>query len=286
MSLSFFLKISDNYSRIWFIITFVIVAVLVVALGLTVFLLLRRLRSSGVNLKSVLLVSCGGTTTSQLSSGASLSESGFKITERLEYVAGEDWLGRLADVVAEKGVHEVWLCLPLSEGGVIQSILYALRHHTVAVRFIPEWGDTRPLNHRVSHIAGLYSLDLSCTSFDGPACVLKRLEDLLIGGVISISIVLVCLLIALTINVRLLGRCFSSNIGWALMVACSRCTNSARWSSTGKGCCYPGVEKRCPHYASRAFLRKTSLDELPQFFQCAARASIHCRAAPACVGAQ
>lgn len=267
LSLSFFLKISDNYSRIWFSMMFVTGCVLVLLVRLSVFLLLRRLRSSGVNLKSVMLVGCGGKTADQLNSGAHLRESGFKITTGLEYLAGDEWLQTLTEKVSEEGVHEVWLCLPLSEGGVIQSILYALRHHTVAVRFIPEWGDIRLLNHRVSYIAGLYSLDLSCSPIDGPARVVKRLEDVLIGGVISLMILPVCLLIAVTIKftspgpvlfkqyrMGINGRLFKVYKFRSMVVhqeqdgVTQATRNDARVTKVG------------------AFLRKTSLDELPQFF--------------------
>ena len=92
------------------------------------------------------------------------------------------------------------LPVDLSEGGALRSILYALRHHTVEVRFIPEWGDIPLLNHKVSHIAGLYSLDLSCSPMDGPARVIKRLEDMLLGALISLMIVPVCLAIGIAIK--------------------------------------------------------------------------------------
>lgn len=40
--------------------------------------------------------------------------------------------------------------------------------------FHSEWGDLPLLNHKVTNIAGLYALDLSCSPMDGPAPVLKR----------------------------------------------------------------------------------------------------------------
>ena len=137
----------------------------------------------------------------------------------------------------------------------------------MAVRFIPEWGDIRLLNHRVSYIAGLYSLDLSCSPIDGPARVVKRLEDVLIGGVISLMILPVCLLIAVTIKftspgpvlfkqyrMGINGRLFKVYKFRSMVVhqeqdgVTQATRNDARVTKVG------------------AFLRKTSLDELPQFF--------------------
>lgn len=266
LSFSFFIKVSENYSRIWFTVMLVSGGSLCFLLRLSMFIILRRLRSSGVNLKSVLLVDSGGQAATQLNTGRTLEEDGFRIADRLGFSAHDDWIKKMVEKVDCAGVHEVWLCLPLSEGGVIRSILYSLRHHAVAVRFIPEWGDTRLLNHKVSHIAGLYSLDLSCSPMDGPARVVKRIEDLLIGSMIGILILPVCLLIAISIKLSSSGPVlfkqyrmgingkhfkvykFRSMIVHAEGGVTQATRNDARVTKVG------------------AFLRRTSLDELPQFF--------------------
>ncbi|MGE8439401.1 MAG: undecaprenyl-phosphate glucose phosphotransferase [Pseudomonas palmensis] len=266
LSLTFFLKVSDNYSRIWFSMMLFSGATLCLLLRFSVFLILRRIRGSGMNLKSVLLVDSGGQSASQLSSGKTLDEDGFHVRESLAFSQDENWMKSLVSKVDELGVHEVWLCLPLSEGGVIRSIMYALRHHTVAVRFIPEWGDIRLLNHKVSQIAGLYSLDLSCSPMDGPARMVKRIEDVVIGSVISILILPACLVIALTIKASSPGPIlfkqyrmgfngkqfkvykFRSMVVHTDAGVTQATRNDVRVTKVG------------------AFLRRTSLDELPQFF--------------------
>lgn len=266
MSLTFFLRVSENYSRIWFCTMFLLGGVFCLMLRVCVYLFLRRIRSSGRNLKSVLIVDSGGASASQLSSGPELKEHGFFICSRLEFNQGDKWLEDLVLQVDELGAHEVWLCLPLSEGGIIREILYALRHHTVAVRFIPEWGDIRLLNHKVSYISGLYSLDLSCTPIDGVARVLKRLEDLLIGGMISLLILPVCFLIALTVKIDsrgpilfkqyrmgINGRHFKVYKFRTMVVHSEKGVTQAKRN-----------DSRITRVG--AFLRKTSLDELPQFF--------------------
>lgn len=267
LSLSFFLKISDNYSRIWFSLMFITGGGLSLLLRLSVFIILRRLRSSGINLKSILLVDSGGQSAGQLNSGLSLYEAGFKIAATLQYSPNQEWLEELTQKVNEERVHEVWLCLPLSEGGMIRSILYALRHHTVAVRFIPEWGDIRLLNHKVSQIAGLYSLDLSCSPIDGPARVLKRLEDLLIGGIISILILPICLIIGLAIKVSSPGPILFKQYRMGIN---GRLFKVYKFRSMVVHEEHDGVTQ-AKRNDSRvtplgSFLRRTSLDELPQFF--------------------
>lgn len=268
LSLSFFLKVSDDYSRIWFGTMLWLGGLMSLTLRLCVFLLLRRVRSTGLNLKSVLLVDSGGQSASQLNGESQLHEYGFRISCTHSFDDGEHWVASLTEKIDREQVHEVWLCLPLSEAGVVREILYALRHHMVAIRFIPEMGEIKMFNHRVSHIAGVYSLDLNCSPMDDtPARVVKRLEDVLVASVICVLITPVCLAIAVAIKVSspgpvlfkqmrmgINGRKFKVYKFRSMVVhsesgAVTQATrNDARVTRVG------------------AFLRRTSLDELPQFF--------------------
>lgn len=267
-SLTFFLKVSENYSRIWFGVLLLVGAALCVFMRLFVFLLLRHLRSNGRNLKSVLLVESGGKSAHQLSNRGVLHEYGFHITDHISFGCSEGWARELVNKVNALGVHEVWLCLPLSQGGAIKDILYALRHQTVAVRFIPEWGDIPLLNHRVTHIAGLYSLDLSCSPIDGAARLVKRAEDLLVGGVISVLILPLCLAIAVAIRVTspgpVLFKQYRTGInGRKFRVYKFRSMVVHR---EGDSSITQATRNDVRVTKVGAFLRKTSLDELPQFF--------------------
>lgn len=268
LSLTFFLKISENYSRIWFSTMLLAGGGLSLLLRLSVFILLRRLRASGRNLKTVLLVDSGGRSASQLNSGKALDEYGFKVASSLPFDKGDDWLEKLVSKVVDLGVHEVWLCLPLGEGGGVRSIMYALRHHTVAVRFIPEWDDLPLLNHKVSHIAGVYSLDLSCSPMDGPPRLLKRLEDVLFGLIISLLIAPICLVVAiaikLTSNGPVLFKQYRTGINGKRFKVYKFRSMVLHRESEGGVTQATRNDTRVTRVG--AFLRRTSLDELPQFF--------------------
>lgn len=266
--LTFSLKISANYSRQWSFAMLALGGAGCTLLRFGAFQTLRWLRSGGHNLKTVILVGAGGKVSQQLNHGRSLREHGYHVARYLSFDGGEAWLKELVDSVDQRKAHEVWLCLPLVAGDSIKSILYALRHHTVEVRFIPEWGDLPLLNHKVSNIAGLYSLDLSCSPMDGPARLVKRLEDILIGGAISVAILPVCLFIAIAIKLTspgpivfkqyrtgINGKRFKVYKFRSMVVhqengndVTQATKNDARVTAVG------------------ALLRRTSLDELPQFF--------------------
>lgn len=268
LSIAFFSKASEDYSRQWFVALVLIGSSASMLLRLSIFVALRRLRSAGRNLKGVLLVENGGSAARRLNGENSLDEHGFHLLDSLHFARDEQWLQGLVAAVEEQGAHEVWLCLPLSEGDFIRAVMYALRHHTVAVRFIPEWGDLPLLNHKITHIAGLYSLDLSCSPMDGPARVIKRVEDLLVGGFISLLILPVCLAIALTIKLTspgpVLFKQYRTGINGQKFKVYKFRSMVVHQESHGE---VTQAQRQDPRITRiGAFLRRTSLDELPQFF--------------------
>jgi len=268
LSIAFFFKASEDYSRQWFVTMVLLGSSASVLLRLGIFLALRRLRSAGRNLKGVLLVENGGSAARHLHGERSLAEHGFRLLGSLHLQRDEQWLQELVTAVETQGAHEVWLCLPLSEGDFIRSVMYALRHHTVAVRFIPDWGDLPLLNHKVSHIAGLYSLDLSCSPMDGPARIVKRAEDLLVGGLISLLILPVCLAIAVAIKLTspgpVLFKQYRTGINGQKFKVYKFRSMVVHQEKAGEVTQAKKQDARITRIG--VFLRRTSLDELPQFF--------------------
>src|SRR5690606_21814229 len=122
----------------------------------------------------------------------SLGEYGYKIVQRITLQIDGGWIDRLVADVKTHGAHEVWIRLPINRGEEIKDILHALRHFTVEVRYMPDLGDLPLINHQISNIAGMYSIDISCSPIEGPARIVKRLEDIFIGSIISIFILPVC----------------------------------------------------------------------------------------------
>lgn len=267
-SLAVFLKVSDNYSRIWLVSTLTVAVAMVTAFRFVVFLFLRSIRSKGRNLKRALVVQGGDSASKLMAKERDLPEHGYQVVGTLQLDHSGHWLERLVSLVVAQGVHEVWLCLPLHEGESIKTILHALRHQTVDIRYLPDLGDLPLLNHRVSEIAGLYALDISRSPMEGPARLVKRFEDLILGTLISLVVLPVCLFIAIAI------KCTSS--GPVIFKQYRTGINGRRFKvykfrsmeihEEGSG------EVTQAHFGDPritklgAFLRRTSLDELPQFY--------------------
>src|SRR5690606_16294859 len=135
-SIAVLLKVAENYSRIWLVSTLAVALGFVTVARVAVYLILRTMRARGRNLKQVLVVEkqeAGAPLRGML---GLLPEQGYKVASFVTLQDDEDWYKALPTQVADCGAHEVWLCLPLNQGEAIKSVMYALRHHTVDVRYL------------------------------------------------------------------------------------------------------------------------------------------------------
>jgi putative colanic acid biosynthesis UDP-glucose lipid carrier transferase len=126
----------------------------------------------------------------------------------------------------------------------------------------------RLLNHRISEVAGHYAIDLSVSPMNGMARVIKRLEDLVIGGIISLLVLPVCLAIALVIKITspgpVLFKQYRTGVnGKQFKVYKFR---SMRIHEEENGQVTQATKGDSRITPIGAFLRRTSLDELPQFY--------------------
>lgn len=266
--LAVFLKVSTDYSRIWLTTTLVVSLGFVTVFRLSVFLLLRHVRIRGKNLKRILVVESDATTHELNSKLPELPEQGYHIAKRVQLTQDHNWLESLLTNVVNSGAHEVWLCVSLQQGEAIKAILHALRHLTVEVRYLPDFSDLPLLNHRISNIAGLYSLDISCSPMDGPTRLIKRTEDIVISAVISLLILPVCLAIAITIKLSSHGpvifKQYRMGINGRKFKVYKFRSMEVHTESSGHVTQAAFGDPRITRFG--AFLRRTSLDELPQFF--------------------
>ncbi|MDO8890567.1 MAG: undecaprenyl-phosphate glucose phosphotransferase [Sulfurimicrobium sp.] len=178
-------------------------------------------------------------------------------------------LGSIDDLEAfvnERDIDQVWITLPLKAEDTVKKIMFLLRHSTVDIRWVPDISSFRLINHSVSEIAGMPVLSLSASPMVGVSRLLKALEDRLLSALVLILIA--PLMAALAVGVRLSspGPVFyrQERVGWngkPFMMLKFRSMpvdvekNGVRW----------GGAKNKEATKFGAFLRKTSLDELPQF---------------------
>ncbi|WP_110647536.1 undecaprenyl-phosphate glucose phosphotransferase [Salinicola peritrichatus] len=268
-SLLYLFKISESVSRQWLVFTFVLSFCLVCASRAMLMMLALYHNSSIKNRRKVFLV---GPEENLLDVARSLrqhQEQGYAIAGvcRARVVRAEKAPRNLAKRVENSGADEVWICLPVSEGAHVKAIMYNLRHLPLEIRFIPHFADIPLLNHRVSHIAGNHAIDLSVSPISGSALWIKRLEDIIIGGLILLLISPVCVACAIAVKLSSPGPVLFKQLrtgvnGHDVQVYKFR-SMKVHQEEDGK---VSQATRRDPRITRvGAFLRRTSLDELPQF---------------------
>ncbi|MDP5292523.1 undecaprenyl-phosphate glucose phosphotransferase [Oceanimonas sp. CHS3-5] len=269
-SIIFVTHSAEHYSRQWVGLALLVSFLSAAAGRVAIQLLLRQARRMGRSLRSVFLV---GPVRNILQAGhgmRSAPEEGYCIAgiQRLKEKVSEEDLINLARRVAASGAQEVWICVPLEMGPAVRSIFQALRNHMVEVRFIPEFRDMQLLNHRTSEVAGQFAFDLSVTPMKGVAHLLKRLEDMVLGGLISVLVLPVCLVIAVCIKLSSSGpvlfKQYRTGVNGKVFKVYKFRSMVVHQEPSGE------VTQACRHDSRLtpvgAFLRRTSLDELPQFY--------------------
>ncbi|WP_027849711.1 undecaprenyl-phosphate glucose phosphotransferase [Marinospirillum minutulum] len=269
-TLIFFADASERYSRLWIGTTLLSSFIAVVLLRVLILLLLLSYRARGKNRRHVFLVGPGQNLLKIARQMRKHQEEGFSIAgvHRFDEAPDQALLELIRDRVAASNAKEVWICLPLDMGRVVRSLMYTLRNETAEVRFLPEMKDIPLLNHRVSEVAGMYAIDLSVTPMTGFARVLKRLEDIIVGGAISLMILPVCVSIAVAIKVTspgpVLFKQYRTGINGKRFRVYKFRSMKVHQEKAGQVTQATKGDSRITPIGG--FLRRTSLDELPQFY--------------------
>ena len=183
--------------------------------------------------------------------------------------SGLPYLGKihnLVDIVEQERVDQVWVAYPFRGELRSNEVVHALRHSSVSIRFLIDFYAFNAINRSLSDVAGIPMLDIAVSPLDGLNSSLKALED----GVLACIILLLFgpLMIAITIGIKLTspGPVFyrQERVGWngrPFMMLKFRSMPVGAEHGTGPIWAGPG-ENRATRIG--AFLRKTSLDELPQ----------------------
>jgi len=275
----FTMKISSQYSRLWLGWWMVLGLMFLLAFRLCVYGFLQHQRKKGRNYRRVVVVGAGDLGKKLTSQTTDSPWSGFKIDALFDdaykslnsSINGYPVLGGISEVEAYIQKHqtdEVWIALPLRAEQRVKDLLYALRHQTVNIKLIPDIFGFQLLNHSMTEIVGLPAVNLSDTPMGGSNLLVKALEDRLLALLILILISPLFLVISLAIKVTSNGPILfkQKRHGWdgkiinvyKFRTMAVHTEENGRVTQASKG------DFRITKLGS--FLRSTSLDELPQFY--------------------
>jgi putative colanic acid biosynthesis UDP-glucose lipid carrier transferase len=273
-TIAYLTKLGPTFSRGWLTLWAGFSWIGLLALRLSLRKVLRILRKKGLNQRYIVLAGQADIGEEVARRVARAPWAGFAVAgffaDGEKTIGGVKTLGALSDLpayIAEHDVDQVWLTMPLRDEDKVRTILHDLRHTPVNIRFVPDLFGLRLLNHSVTEVAGLAVLNLSTSPMEGTNWVVKEVEDKLLSLLILLLISPLMLAIAIGVKLSSPGPVFyrQERVGWngrSFDMLKFRSMPVDAEGSTGPVWAKPG-EKRATPFG--AFLRRTSLDELPQF---------------------
>jgi putative colanic acid biosynthesis UDP-glucose lipid carrier transferase len=267
------------YSRIW-VVTWLITSTLII-LGYR--FILRRslgaLRSKGFNIRRVIIIGDGdlGQDVARkliLNPELGLIVQGF-ITDQTHkhknpLIQNIPTLGNLESldaIVAKLHTDQVWIALPMSEVSRMEKVQSVLAKSAVTIRMVPDIFGFQLLNQSMTEVAGLPVINLSTSHMlEGKNRFFKLIEDVFLSALILLCISPILLTLAIGVKISSQGPIFyrQERVSWNGKTFNMLKFRSMSVDSETNGIQWGGATNM-PVTKFGAFIRKTSLDELPQF---------------------
>jgi putative colanic acid biosynthesis UDP-glucose lipid carrier transferase len=262
-TLFFLFKVGEQVSRFWLLAWWFSTLLMMWSARAVVYSLLGYMRKTGANHKHVMLL--GDTQACDRIKKQVLKRpyAGYEVNKTMTLSEVDQLKQGLS------GFDELWLLLPLSQASNIEQILQHLNQCTVNVRWLPDDSGLLSVWQSPKDLLGMTALDLRVSPMSEPAnLVLKALEDRILAAMILLLISPLMLLVALGVKLSSSGPVFyrQQRHGWngdsfdvlkfRSMVVHHEQDGQVTQAKQG--------DARITSFG--AFLRRTSMDELPQFF--------------------
>ena len=277
-AITFFYR-EGSFSRFVAIYFFCLVTTLMVVSHLLVHLVLKKIRTLGFNVRYVLIVGTGVLAQSVVEKINLHSEYGFNIigllTSQPEELNNEfggvrvlGTFSEISAVIHKYGVDQLFLALPLDAYDEMEGILDSLGEETVDIKVVPDLLKFMNLQSGVEDLDGLPIVNLSESPLHGWNIVVKRISDIIFSSIFIIVSSPFLILIAIIIKFESAGSIIYTQKRVGLD---GNIFEMFKFRSMQVG----AEDETGPIWASKednrrtrlgTFLRKTSIDELPQLF--------------------
>lgn len=271
MALLYVVRIMD-FSRLSLIIFWLISSGSIVGKRLIVLMVLQSAQRSGRNLKHIVVVGSGHLARQYIGDVLSQEKSGCRIegTVGAADCGALPHLGSYDDlqqILAEQSIDEVVVALEATEYPCLEPILQAAGHEGVRLTLIPVFNDYIPANPTVHSVGNTTLINLRSTRLDHPGwSIVKRGVDIV--GSLALIVIFSPVMLVTALGVRLSSpgpvifrqdRVGKDKIPFSMLKFRSMRLNNAdetAWSTAR--------DPRKTRFGK--FIRKYSLDELPQLF--------------------
>jgi Undecaprenyl-phosphate glucose phosphotransferase len=272
---------SDFVSRLWFAYWTGSTGALMIAARVSVHRLLARVRQSGLDLRKVAVVGRGAHAAALVSKIDGCTEAGFRTAAVLD-VSPEGFavtgvaravpefndLHAFAAYIRAQDVHELWLALPLSEEHTIYECVKELRDDLINIRFMPDLRSLAMFESSMIDLLGVPAINLVASPLSPTSQLQKEMFDRLFAALALVSLSPLLLAIAIAIKLSSRGPVIFKQ---KRKGADGRVFTIYKFRSMRIHIEKPGCVSQATRHDPRvtrvgAFLRRASLDELPQFF--------------------
>jgi putative colanic acid biosynthesis UDP-glucose lipid carrier transferase len=262
-----FSKSAEIISRLWLASSMLTIYLAGVSFRIIYFYIIKKLRRDGYNVEGVFVAYTKGIDTSKFDD-ASVIDTGYDISMRYQLDSDESSYAFLIQAVQKTNSNELWLFVSMDNADLIRDVMYALRFEPINIRLIPDFGDQFLLNAKPRAIGKTIALDLSCNPLEGKDAALKRFFDIAVS--LGVLLFMLPIMVVITIAIKLTSKgpiTFKQQRNglygdkfWVYKFRSMKVHNETdnQITQAQKG------DLRITKVG--AFLRKTSLDELPQFF--------------------
>lgn len=238
----------------------------------------NELRRRGVNVKKILVVGAGQLGQRVVETIDEHKELGFRVVGLLtrkpekvgQVVHGVMVKGVFADLGKEleaNPVDQVILALPIEEQAQLREIMEVLAQHTVDVKVVPDLFNYVTLRGGLEEFGGLPIISLQGAPLDGWNLIAKRAFDLMVSAVALLLLSPVMLVVGILVKLTSRGPVFfaQERMGMDGHLFHMYKFRTMRLDAEKDGAQFATSDD--PRRTSiGTFLRKTSIDELPQFW--------------------
>lgn len=261
----FMTKSGPEYSRIWGALWFCFGLMGLLVLRVVLRACLRALRRLGYNQRHVILVGYPkviGELSARFESSLWLGLS-VKETTDIDTMS----IPRLVNMAESGDVDQIWIVLPLKEEERLKALTDALALTSVEIKYVPDLFGLRLFSHSLTEVEGLPVLNLCSTPMQGLNRLIKLVEDFCLSVIFLVLLAPLMLFIAIGVKLSSPGPVFfkQERLGWGgkrfnvlkfrSMVVHEESENQVTQATK--------QDVRVTSFG--AFLRRSSLDELPQF---------------------
>lgn len=280
--ITFFTKSGENFSRLWVLMTFISTYALMISTRLVAWSYSRAQTEDQVKRRNVVIIGAGQLGKNAcdaiieerwagLNIVALFDDDQSLLNSKYRDIKIEGSISQAFEFIEHhrqsplSAIKEVWIALPLSSSEKIEQLQNRLQNTATNVFLVPDLFGVNFTQHSLVESAGIMMINLSATPMVGGSERLKRVEDIFISLLMGLVLSPIFILTAIAIKLDSKGPIFFKQRRYGLDGKEILVWKFRSMNVTEDG----NVVSQANRNDSRitqvgAFIRKYSIDELPQ----------------------